>query len=283
MRPTAADIELGDFLRSRRGALCPGDVNVPTYGRRRVPGLRREEVAFLAGVSTSYYTRIEQGTAGAVSASVLSALADALQLDHDDRSHVARLTRVTLARPAAQGQVLLPSIAAVMNHLHDDVPVAVLGRGMRVLAWNRLAHHVFAPHRGFEEPFVDRGLNWAEVLLLDPSSRGHFADWPLVVEDIVGRLRVDAARRPGDPEVTELIERLARVSPEFRAAWDLHPAREHPLGGTVIEHPLLGHLELTDTVLRSVEDEDQSLIVFHCEPGSPTEVALRAHARRRHA
>lgn len=198
---------------------------MPTYSRRRVSGLRREEVAFLAGVSTSYYTRIEQGTAGAVSGSVLTALADALRLDQDDRAHMARLARVTLCWPAAVPQVLLPSISAAMSHINDDTPVAVLGRGMRVLAWNRLAQQVFAPHRDFDEPSSHPGVNWVEVLLLDLPSRQLFADWPLVVEDAVGRLRVDAARRPDDLSIRELVESLTRLSPEFRSAWERHPTR----------------------------------------------------------
>lgn len=274
MRPTGEDIELGNFLRARRSALSPDDVDVPAYGRRRVPGLRREEVALLAGVSTSYYTRIEQGTAGAVSTSVLTAVADALRLQPDDRAHLSRLARVTLVGPGAAPRTLLPSLAAVVARL-GDVPVGVLGRGTRVLAWNRLAHMVFAPHRDVDEPSSPTGMYWAEVLLLDPYSRRHFANWSQMVEDIVGRLGVDAARWPDDPEIAAVIERLAGASREFRELWAGRPARERPLGGTVVDHPVLGRLELTDSVLRSVEDPDQLLLVFHCEPGSDTDAALR--------
>lgn len=281
MRPTAQDVELGAFLRVRRAALRPDDVEVPTYGRRRVPGLRREEVAFLAGVSASYYTRIEQGTAGAVSAAVLRAVVDVLRLDPDDRAQVGRLARVTLAPvPPALSARVLPSIASVMGHL-DHLPIAVLGRGMRMLAWNRLAHRVFAGHRDLDEPSRPGGLNWAEVLLMDAESRSLFTDWPLVVEDAVGRLRVDAARHPEDPDLRALVSGLCATSAEFRAAWRRHPTRQRPLGGTRLDHPAMGRLELTDTVLRSVEDEDQVLLVFHSEPGSATEARLRAHASRK--
>lgn len=275
MRPTAADIALGELLRARRGALDPAEVGVATYGRRRVPGLRREEVAFLAGVSASYYTRIEQGTAGAVSAGVLGAIADALRLGPEDRAQLNRLADVAPARErSAPAEVVLPSLAALLPHL-EHLPVGVLGRSMRLLAWNRCAQAVFTPHRGFDAPGSAPGLNWAEILVLDPECRSLFIDWPLVVEDLVGRLRVTAARHPGDREVAAVVESLSAASAFFAASWARHPAREGPLGGTRLDHPVLGILELEDTVLRSSEDEDQVMVVFRPAIGSPTERALR--------
>lgn len=275
MGSAAGDIALGEFLRSRRNLRQPDEVDVPTYGRRRVPGLRREEVAFLAGVSASYYTRIEQGTAGTVSSGVLRSVAAALRLTDEEHAQMYRLAQVSPDHPQpGRPETLLPSLAAVLSHL-DGVPVGVLGRSMRVLSWNRLAHRVFAPHRAFDEPWSAVGLNWARVLLLDDESRTLYADWPLVTEDIVGRLRAAASRRPTDPEITAVVADLTRQSPRFAELWSSHPTRERPLGGTTLNHPTLGRLDLCDTVLRSVEDEDQVMIVFHCAPGSVTESALR--------
>lgn len=275
MPTTAGDLALGQFLRVRRNALLPEDVDVASYGARRVPGLRREEVALLAGVSASYYTRIEQGTAGAVSGSVLRTLADALRLDPDDRAQLYRLAgavpdRDALAAPAA----LLPSLAVVVDAL-TDVPAGVLGRDLRMLAWNRWAHRVFAPHLPYETPWSPEGLNWAEALLLDPVLRDHFANWEAMAHDAVGRLRAATARHPDDVALAAVVARLVGESPVFARFWDAHPARERPLGGTVVAHPDLGRLELCDTVLRSVEDEDQLLVVFHWQPGSPTAEAFR--------
>ncbi|WP_328475779.1 helix-turn-helix transcriptional regulator [Actinoplanes sp. NBC_00393] len=267
-------VALGEFLRSRRAAFDPQRLPVPGYGRRRVPGIRREELALLAGVSVSYYTRIEQG-AVAASPSVLDAVANALKLDEEDRAHMHRLARAKPAKTTGVPETVNPDLRLVLRTVRE-APAAVLGRSMTVLAWNRMAHAVFADHLPFE---ASGAVNWVRQLFTDDVYRSRFADWDAVAYDIVGRLRASQARHPDDPQVRAVVTELLTASSEFARLWHAHPVRERSLGGVRLDHDRYGTLHLRDTVLRAAEDDDQLLIVFHAEPGSDSDRVLHAISR----
>lgn len=269
------EIVLGDFLRKRRSAIDHRSMSLPSYGTRRVAGLRREELALLAGISTSYYTRIEQGAVSGVSASVLDAIARALRLDREDREHLYRLARVLpLPVPPSNGDTLKPHIELLLRNL-DWVPAGVLGRDMRVLGWNQACHQVFADHIPFEAPWTDPALNWCRLLFTDARVRSRFLDWERAARDLAGRLRTSQALHPTDGALAAIIEALRGESRDFAQLWDEHPTRDAPLGGVTIRHHNLGDLHLADAVLRPTGDEDKLIIIFLSEPGSSTERALR--------
>ncbi|WP_162564383.1 MULTISPECIES: helix-turn-helix transcriptional regulator [Microbacterium] len=258
------DVVVGDFLRARRDAARPLD----TPGRRRVAGLRREEVAVLAGVSASYYTRIEQG-AVSPTAEVLDAIARALQLSTEDREYLADLTRTARHRPRDASQdaphVVDDGLSRTLATLHA-VPAAVLAFDMSVLAWNRRAHEIFAPHVPFDAPATASPPNWAVLLFTDPYCRSLFAPWGPVALDMVGRLRASQAKHPDESPLERVILHLQAVSPEFATLWRRHPVRLSPLGVVRLDHPTLGRLVLRDTVLRANSAAGQLLFVFHDVP-----------------
>lgn len=272
--------ELGAFLRSRRDAADPDQLALPRYGRRRVAGIRREELAVLSGVSTSYYVRIEQGSVSA-SPSVLEAIATALGLDIEERRHMHQL---------AQGRDIPPGAAS--SHLSDHIeqllrnvtaaPVGVLGHDMALLGWNQLCHAVFAGHLPFDAPWSDpSSVNWARLLFLDPACRSLFVDWDAVTVDLAGRMRASFARTPDDPALSALVEELVDGSERFATLWDWRPVRERPLGTVQLNHPAVGLLELHDTVLRPSDCDTQLVIVFQADPGSDTEQRLAQLRRSR--
>ncbi|MFD1082340.1 helix-turn-helix domain-containing protein [Micromonospora andamanensis] len=269
-------VALGEFLRSRRSAFDPGQLPLPSYGRRRVSGIRREELALLAGVSASYYTRIEQG-AVAASPTVLDAIANALNLDQEDRAQMHRLSRAESPRLLDNDPEALAENLQLVLRTIRETPVGVLGRSMNLLGWNRLAHAVFADHLPFEAPWAGpTALNWARQLFLDAAHRRRFADWEMVAQDIVGRLRASQAHHPNDQQIQAVVKDLLTASPEFARLWNAHPVRERSMGAVQLDHPRFGTLHLRDTVLRTAEDDHQMLIVFHAEPGSETEQKLHA-------
>lgn len=268
------EIVLGDFIRKRRSVIDHRSMSLLSHGTRRVPGLRREELALLAGISTSYLTRIEQGAVSGVSASVLDAIARALQLDDEERAHLFRLARVLPPPISPSGaDALQPQIELLLRNL-EWVPGGVLGRDMRLLGWNRACHQVFADHIPFEAPWTDPALNWGRLLFNDVRVRSRFVDWESVATDLTGRLRTSQALHPSDRALAEIVEALRGESQEFARLWEEHPTRDAPLGGVVIRHHSLGELHLTDVVLRPTGDEDTLVIVFLPEPGSSTERAL---------
>lgn len=256
------DAAVGDFLRARRDAATPPR----TINQRRVTGLRREEVAASAGVSVSYYTRIEQG-AVSPTPDVLEAVARALRLSEEDLEYLRDLT--SAARPSRQPSskaqyVLDDGLNRTLATLHA-VPAAVLAFDMSVLSWNRKAHRIFAPHVPFDAPTSASPPNWAEMLFLDAYCRSLFVPWEPVALDMVGRLRASLAKHPDEPTLDEVIARLKSQSLEFAALWRRHPVRLSPLGVARLQHPILGPLVLRDTVLRANSASDQLLFVFHAE------------------
>ncbi|GAA1970598.1 helix-turn-helix transcriptional regulator [Kitasatospora viridis] len=262
---------LGEFLRSRRARIQPEEVGLPAYGRRRVPGLRREEVAMLAGVSVDYYVRLEQGRGAGVSEAVLDAVARVLRLDPVEHDHLRLL--VHPPRPdAAPGQTVRPGIRLLMDRM-AEVPVFVLGRRMDVLAWNGLADAVV----GFGA--MER-CNAAWHTFCAPSAREFYPQWAAVAAETVGYLRLDAGRHPGDPELAELVAELSARSPEFREMWADHQVREKTWGRKLFHHSVVGELELGYETLQLPGDPDQLLVAYTVEPGSATEqrLALLANA-----
>ena len=209
--------DLGEFLRSRRGRITPEEVGIVSFGARRVPGLRREELAQLAGVSPTYYTRLEQGQSTNASESVIDAVARALRLDEDERAHLHDLARPAPAkRRRARRPETAPAGAVQLIHAMADVPAVVMGPRSDVLAWNRLAHSLLAGHHDFEAPRrpADRP-NLIRMLFLDPHSRELYSRWDEEAARAVASLGLLAGRYSDDPELARLIGELALNSNEF--------------------------------------------------------------------
>ncbi|MDT6984240.1 helix-turn-helix domain-containing protein [Streptomyces lusitanus] len=272
---------LGAFLQARRARLSPDDVGLPRYGdRRRVPGLRREEVALLAGVSVGYYTRLEQGRQANASPEVLDALATALHLTTAERDHLRDLSatpghRTRTATPGGTETVSadLRTLLTTLGH----VPALVVGRRNDVLAWNRSCHALLAAHLHFAAP-DDPGTrpNLTRLVFLDAPTRALYRDWPAKARAVVGNLRILTARNPGDAHLTALITELRVLSREFAAFWDAHPVA--PCGRDVyaLAHPAVGELTVTQQTFDVPKEPHQSLVTFTAEPGSPSAAALAA-------
>lgn len=260
--------ELADYLRSRRARLRPEDVGLHDDGRRRVPGLRREEVAKRAGLSVDYYVRLEQGRDGIhPSDSVLDAIARALQLGDDGRVHLHHLAR---PEEGPRPELLLPQEARpelrwLLRRL-DRVPAMVLGRGLELLAFNPLAS---ALHGGLEER-----RNLVALQFEEPALRRCCVDWERVAADSVAFLRLDVGRYPDDPRLQALVARLGERSEDFRRMWSAHDVREKTHGRKRFAHPDVGELTLAYETLRLPDAPDQALVAYTPEPGSPSETAL---------
>lgn len=268
---------LGQFLRSRRARLQPEDVGLVNYGmRRRVPGLRREEIAQLAGVSVAYYTRLEQGQSQNASDAVLDAIAQALRLDDDEREHLYDHAR---PQPKAKRRVRQETLrvgARLMIESFGQVPALVIGRRCDVLAWNRMAHVLLAGHLPFDSPQrpAERP-NLAFLVFLDPHTREFYVDWKRKARDTVAYLRMSAARYPDDSKLSELVGELTVHSPEFAALWAAHPIRECAYNVREYRHPSVGALTLRDELLQLPDDEGQRVVVYNAEPDSASEAALK--------
>ncbi|MGW7526640.1 helix-turn-helix domain-containing protein [Streptomyces sp. NPDC054783] len=265
--------ELSEFLRSRRARLKPEDVGLPDFGRhRRVPGLRREELAQLAGVSVAYYTRLEQGNGRNVSAEVLGSIARALRLSDAEHAHLTHLAKPTWhkKKPAARQQQVRVTLRQLLDTM-DGVPAYVVGRRSEILAWNRMAEAVFGDWA--ELPAAER--NWARLVFLRPDYRELFVDWEQKAIDIVCALRMDAGCHPDDPRLSALVGELSVKSEEFRRLWATHDVKEKSHGVKHLQHPLVGGLALNFESFRLTGDADQSLVTYHAEPGSPSADSLR--------
>ena len=281
--------ELGTFLRARRARLSPEDVGLRRYPeRRRVAGLRREELAQLAGVSPSYYTRLEQGHAVNASDAVLDALAGALLLDGHERAHLHELAgrRAATARRPRPARTPRPEQAdattrALLRAL-GGVPALVLGRRTDVLAWNAAGHALFAGHLDRSVPErPDERPNLARTHFLDPRARALYGpDWHRKGRALAGHLRLVAGRHPDDALLVTLVRELSASSPEFAELW-----RDHRVSPCEAEtygmcHPVAGPLTVTQQILAPARAPEQSLAVVTAEEGSPSERALAALASR---
>ncbi|MGW0595827.1 helix-turn-helix transcriptional regulator [Streptomyces sp. NPDC002776] len=265
--------ELSEFLRTRRARLKPEDVGLPDFGRhRRVPGLRREELAQLAGVSVAYYTRLEQGNGRNVSAEVLDSIARALRLTDAEHAHLTHLAKPKQhkKKPAGRTEQARASLGQLLVSL-ENVPAYVTGRRTDILAWNPMAAAVFGDWA--ELPAQER--NWARLVFLKPEYRELFVEWDQKASDIVSYLRMDAGCHPDDPRLSSLVGELSVKSEEFRLLWATHDVREKSYGIKRLRHPLVGELTLNFETFTLTDGSEQSLITYHPEPGSPSAEALR--------
>ncbi|MET8138518.1 helix-turn-helix transcriptional regulator [Streptomyces sp. NPDC005251] len=265
--------ELSEFLRSRRARLKPEDVGMPDFGRhRRVPGLRREELAQLAGVSVAYYTRLEQGNGRNVSAEVLDSIARALRLTDAEHNHLTHLAKPKQhkKKQAARPQQVRGALRQLLDTL-DGVPAYITGRRSDVLVWNRMAAAVFGDWS--ELPPQER--NWARMVFLRPEYRDLFVEWEQKAIDIVCLLRMDAGCHPDDPRLAALVGELSLKSEDFRRLWATHDVKEKSHGVKLLRHPLVGDLALQFESFRLVGDTELALVTYHAEPGSSSAEALR--------
>ena len=265
--------ELSQFLTSRRAKVTPEQAGLPNYGRRQVPGLRREEVASLAGVSVDYYKRLERGNASGASDSVLDAIADALRLDDAERAHLFDLARAATptparrrARPAQRG--VRPAVQQMLDTIGSPATVSNM-RG-DYLAANPLGRALYAPlFESREQP-----PNSARFTFLDPAAQEFFVDWEKAAKDLVANLRSQAGRNPYDRELSDLVGELSTRSEAFRKWWAAHNVRYHQTGSKRLRHPVVGELDLTYEVMELAADSGLRLAVFQAEPGSRSAEAL---------
>ncbi|MCW2869916.1 helix-turn-helix transcriptional regulator [Actinacidiphila oryziradicis] len=265
--------ELREFLRSRRARLSPEDTGVATTATtRRVPGLRREELARLAGVSTDYYTRLEQGRHLNVSETVLDAVARALRLDATERAYLFELARPKPRRAVrARPQRVRPGVHSMLRMLDDRSPAFVLGRRMDVLASNRLARALITDF----DAVPHRERNLVRFMFLDETARELYREWETYAAEMVATLRMDAGRHPDDRLLNELVGELAIKSPEFRSWWADHNVRDKSHGVKLYHHPLVGDMTLAYETVIFPGDDDQMMCVYTVEPDSPSEAALQ--------
>jgi len=262
--------EIAEFLTSRRAKVTPDQVGLPTYGPRRVPGLRREEVASLAGVSVEYYKRLERGNASGVSESVLEALAQALQLDDAERAHLFDLARAANPIAPRRRRPVQQRVRPVVHRILDSITTPAIVRNSRVdyLAANPLGRALYAPlFESREQP-----ANSARFTFLDPAAQDFYVDWERVAKDLVAHLRSEAGRHPHDRGLSDLIGELSVRSAEFGTWWAAHNVRYHQTGTKRLHHPIVGDLELSYEVMELAARRGTT--AGDSEPGSRSEAAL---------
>ena len=267
--------EIREFLTSRRAKLTPQQAGLPVFGgTRRVPGLRREEAAMLAGVSVDYYTKMERGDLRGVSEGVLEALARGLRLDEAERAHLLDLARAAgptspaRRRRSAQPRVR-PSVQRIIDAMTHAPALVQDGRG-DVLAANRLGYALYSEM----DLAPGRPANHARFVFLDPRSHAFFVEWERVADDTVATLRNEAGRDPHDRNLTDLVGELSTRSEAFRTRWAAHDVRAHQTGTKRYHHPIVGDLELTYEVLELTADPGLDLLALSAEPGSASQQAL---------
>ncbi len=267
--------EVREFLATRRAKLTPQQAGVPLYGqRRRVPGLRREEVASLAGLSVDYYTRLEKGNLRSASESVLEAIARALHLDEAERAHLLDLARSARdgARPSRRrtpAPQVRPSIQWVLDSMTTSAAFVRNGR-LDVVALNALC-------RAFYEPLLRGGtqqVNLARYCFFDPTARDFYPDWEGAADTTVALLRTEAGRDPHNRALTDLVGELATRSDAFRTRWAAHDVRLHHAGTKQFAHPVVGDLTVSFDAMELPADPGLTLTVYAAEPGSPTQEKL---------
>jgi transcriptional regulator with XRE-family HTH domain len=262
--------ELADFLRRHRERLTPADVGMPPGLRRRTPGLRREEVAQLAGMSTDYLSRLEQGRGPQPSTQVLAALARALRLTDDERDHVYYLAGRTPPPQHHRNAHVSPGLLHVLDHLTDSAAFVVSDLG-EVLVQNRVAIALHGDQSGFTG--MDRYMIWRWFTRTLDRTRFPEEDWPMHARTSVADLRATAARRAGDVDVEEVVGALIESSAEFRALWAEHEVAVRRGNRKRMIHPEVGTLDLLCEVMADMSG-DQRLVVLFAEPGSDTREKL---------
>ncbi|XVQ15778.1 helix-turn-helix transcriptional regulator [Spirillospora sp. CA-255316] len=257
---------LGEYLTTRRAQITPAAANLPVVGHRRVPGLRREEVAMLAGVSVDYYVRLEQGRERNPSAQVVEALSVALRLDGDGRAHLFRLAGLA---PKGGGRAVADRVEPSLLRLMDawpDNPALVYNRAYDVLAANTIADALFGDY-GPER-------NLMMLLFLDPRARGFYVDWPQVAANSVAGFRLGHGAAPDDPRVRSVLTALLQRSPEFRELWARHDARGKALETKTFDHSEVGLITLSMQTFDIRSAPGQELVVYHAEAGTPSATAM---------
>ena len=266
--------EVRDFLTSRRARLTPDQAGLTLYGsNRRVKGLRREEVAMLADVSTDYYTRLERGNLSGVSESVLEAVAAALKLDESERVHLFDLARAANSgsrrrRPTTRQQ-LRPGVQRILDSL--SAPAYVRNNRLDLLGVNQFGRALLSDLYAAD----DTRPNLARYLFLDDRSRDFYADWSAVAKDVVASLRLQAGHNPYDRGLTDLVGELSTRSEEFRTWWASHTVRLHRTSTKRMHHPIVGDLELTGEALELPGDDGLTIITYTVEPGTASAEALQ--------
>jgi transcriptional regulator with XRE-family HTH domain len=267
--------DVREFLTSRRAKITPQQAGLPAGRIRRVPGLRRTEVASLAGMSVEYYSRLERGNLAGVSEGVLEALSRALELDEAERAHLHDLARAATPRPTprkgAQPESVRQSLRATLDAITTAPAVINNGRGDMVAA-NALALALFS------EMFVSsprRPVNNARFVFLDPRATSFYRDWSKAADDTVAILRTQAGQDPHNRALSDLVGELSTQSEEFRTRWAAHNVRQHFTGTKRVRHPAVGDIELTYEVFDVSTDSDLRLIVYTTQPGSTSEDALK--------
>ncbi|NEB77645.1 helix-turn-helix domain-containing protein [Streptomyces sp. SID14478] len=269
--------EVKEFLSTRRARITPGQAGLPVYGaNRRVAGLRREEVALLAGMSVDYYVRLERGNLSGASEAVLEALAHALQLNEAERTHLYDLARASTPagrRPAVTASRVRPTILRLLDSM-TGVPAYVRNARFDTVATNTLGRALYAPV--FDSPlFAQRGpVNTARYMFLDPASQGFWAEWDKGADDVVAFLRTETGRAPHDKALTDLIGELTTKSSEFASRWARHDVKFHRSGVKKLHHPLAGDLVLPYEAMELPSDPGLRLNFYVPEPDSPEQQAL---------
>lgn len=267
--------EVREFLASRRARITPEQAGLETFGgRRRVKGLRREEVARMAGVSVDYYTRLERGNLTGVSDSVLESIARALELDRAEHEHLYELARAATPSARKRSTKTAADVRPVMQHLLDAItgaPAFIGNNRMDIVAANPLGYALYSEM--YRSPA--RPANHSRFIFLDPRSRNFYPDWDRAANVNVAILRRDAGRSPHDKGIAALIGELSMRSEEFRLRWAAHNVRRHYSGTKFFQHPVVGLLELHYQAMELEDDPGHTLTVYPALPGSPSDEALR--------
>ena len=269
-------MEVREFLASRRAKISPEMAGLTLFGgRRRVPGLRREEVAMLAGVSVDYYTKLERGNLSGTSESVLDAIAGALKLDQAERDHLYNLARTAGTSGKARRRPLqLRAVRPPLQFMLDSItgaPALIGNHYMDIVAANQLGYALYSDM--YRSPA--RPANHSRFIFLDARARDFYPDWERAANTNVAILRTQSGRNPFDKALADLVGELSTRSDEFRTRWAAHNVRRHYAGTKIFRHPVVGELELAYEAMELAEDPGFTLTVYPAVPGSPSDERLR--------